>query len=63
MQSYSLWEDENPNYLESEEGKNKYVNFVGNASVDLNEDTKKMNKIIKIIGKEVYLPKDDINNL
>lgn len=63
LQSYSLWEDENPNYLESEEGKNKYVNFVGNASVDLNEDTKKMNKIIKIIGKEVYLPKDDINNL
>ncbi len=60
LQSFCTWEHDNPNYLDSEEGKNKYVNFVGNASIDLNEDRKKMNKIIKIIGKEVYLPKDDI---
>jgi hypothetical protein len=60
LQSFSTWEDGDPHYLESDEGKNKYVNFVGNASIDLGEDKKKMNKIIKIIGKEVYLPKDDI---
>ena len=46
----------------SDEGKNKYVQFVGNASIDLNED-KKMHKIIKNIGKEVYLNKDDIINI
>lgn len=60
LHSFSTLEDGNIYYLDSEEGKNKYMDFVGNASVDLNEDTKKMNKIIKIIGKEVYLPKDDI---
>jgi hypothetical protein len=37
------------------------MKFLGNASVDLHEDKKKMNKIIKNIGKEVYLNKDDLN--
>lgn len=60
LQSYSLLGDEDPDYLESEQGKNKYLNFIGNASVNLNEETKKMNKIIKIIGKEVYIPKEYI---
>ena len=65
LQTFCSLENNDPYYLESEEEKNKYVNFVGNASIDLNEDKKKMNKIIKIIGKEVYLHKDDfisINN-
>jgi len=60
LQTFCSLENSDPYYLESEEAKNKYVNFVGNASIDLNEDKKKMNKIIKIIGKEVYLNKDDI---
>ena len=63
LQSFSTWEEGYPDYLDSEAGKNKYVDFIGNASIDLNEDKKKMNKIIKIIGKEVYLPKDDICNI
>jgi hypothetical protein len=60
LQAFCSLENSDPYYLDSEEAKNKYVNFVGNASIDLNEDKKKMNKIIKIIGKEVYLNKDDI---
>jgi hypothetical protein len=61
LQSFSTWEQAHPDYLLTEDGKNKYMKFLGNASVDLHEDKKKMNKIIKNIGKEVYLNKDDIN--
>ena len=61
LQSFSTWEQAHPDYLLTEEGKNKYMKFLGNASVDLHEDKKKMNKIIKNIGKEVYLNKDDLN--
>ena len=63
LQSFPVWEKNHPDYLHSDEGKNKYVQFVGNASIDLNEDKKKMHKIIKNIGKEVYLNKDDIINI
>lgn len=62
LQSFPVWEKGHPNYLCSDEGKDKYVQFLGNASIDLNEDTKKMHKIIKNISKEVYLNKDDIIN-
>ena len=61
LQSFSTWEQAHPDYLLTEDGKNKYMKFLGNASVDLHEDKKKMNKIIKNIGKEVYLNKDDLN--
>jgi hypothetical protein len=55
-----IWEAGHPNFLVCESEKNKYVRFIGNASVDILEDTRKMNKIIKILGKEVYLPKGNL---
>jgi len=55
-----IWEAGHPNFLICDSEKDKYVRFIGNASIDILEDTRKMNKIIKILGKEVYLPKEDL---
>ena len=38
------------------------MQFMGNATVDLSEDPKAISKIIKNVGKEVYISKDNIVN-
>ena len=60
LQSFQTWEEHNPGYMEHKDGQEKYLQFMGNATVDLKDDTKKMNKIIKNVSKEVYIAKDNI---
>lgn len=62
LQSFQKWEEGHPNYLENKDEQDKYVQFIGNATVDLNDDQKTMNKIIKNVGKEVYIAKDNLQN-
>jgi hypothetical protein len=61
LQSFQKWEEDNPGYMENKDGQEKYLQFMGNATVDLKDDPKKMNKIIKNVSKEVYLTKDTIS--
>jgi hypothetical protein len=60
LQSFQTWEDSNPDYMNNKDGQEKYLQFMGNATVDLKDDPKKMNKIIKNVSKEVYIAKDNI---
>ena len=60
LQSFQTWEEHNPGYMEHKDGQEKYLQFMGNATVDLKDDTRKMNKIIKNVSKEVYITKDNI---
>lgn len=61
LQSFQKWEEDNPGYMEHKDGQEKYLQFMGNATIDLKDDPKKMNKIIKNVSKEVYLTKDTIS--
>ena len=47
--------------MNNADGQEKYLRFMGNATVDLKDDPKKMNKIIKNVSKEVYITKDEIH--
>ena len=60
LQSIETWEENNPGYMNNVDGQEKYLQLMGNASVDLKDDPKKMNKIIKNVSKEVYITKDEI---
>jgi len=60
LQSFETWEEHNPGYMNNTDGQEKYLQFMGNASVDLKDDQKKMNKIIKNVSKGVYITKDVI---
>jgi hypothetical protein len=60
LQSFEKWEEHNPGYMNNTDGQEKYLQFMGNATVDLKDDPKKMNKIIKNVSKEVYITKDVI---
>ena len=60
LQSIEKWEENNPGYMNNTDGQEKYLQFMGNATIDLKDDPKKMNKIIKNVSKEVYITKDEI---
>lgn len=60
LQSFQTWEDSHPDYMNNKDGQEKYLQFMGNATVDLKDDPKKMNKIIKNVSKEVYIAKDTL---
>jgi hypothetical protein len=60
LQSFQTWEENNPDYMNNIHGQEKYIQFMGNATIDLKDDQKKMNKIIKNVSKEVYITKDNI---
>lgn len=60
LQSFQKWEENNPDYMNNKDGQDKYLQFMGNATIDLKDDPKKMNKIIKNVSKEVYITKDTI---
>lgn len=60
LQSLEKWEENNPGYKDNKDGQEKYLQFMGNATIDLKDDPKKMNKIIKNVSKEVYITKDTI---
>ena len=60
LQSLETWEESNPDYMNNKHGQEKYLQFMGNATINLKDDPKKMNKIIKNVSKEVYITKDNI---
>ena len=60
LQSIETWEENNPGYMNNSDGQEKYLQLMGNATIDLKDDPKKMNKIIKNVSKEVYITKDEI---
>jgi hypothetical protein len=62
LKSFPKWEEGHPDYLDNDLEQEKYMQFMGNATMDLNEDPKAISKIIKNLGKEVYISKDNIVN-
>ena len=62
LKSFPKWEEGHPDYLDNDLEQEKYMKFMGNATVDLSEDPKAISKIIKNVGKEVYISKDNIVN-
>lgn len=62
LKSFPKWEEGHPDYLVNDLEQEKYMKFMGNATVDLSEDPKAISKIIKNVGKEVYISKDNIVN-
>jgi hypothetical protein len=62
LKSFPKWEEGHPDYLDNDLEQEKYMQFMGNATVDLSEDPKAISKIIKNVGKEVYISKDNIVN-
>ena len=47
------WEDDNPNWQDSEQGRQNYCSMVQQVTAQLNEEHE--NKIIKGIAKEVVI--------
>lgn len=62
LKSFPKWEEGHPDYLDNDLEQEKYMQFMGNATMDLTEDPKAISKIIKNVGKEVYISKDNIVN-
>ena len=62
LKSFPKWEEGHPDYLDNDLEQEKYMQFMGNATMDLSEDPKAISKIIKNVGKEVYISKDNIVN-
>ena len=53
------WENKNPNWNNTEEGTQKYIDMIRNVmNVNDNEDINFDNKIIKTIAKEVTITKE-----
>ena len=61
MDTIKKWEEEHPNWNDSLDGKNMYIEMVNNITSSCQEqDT---NKIIKTIAKEVIIEKNKIDKI
>jgi hypothetical protein len=60
VSNFSLWEDSNPEYMETTNGQNAYLKLLSNITKDVHKEEKATNKIIKKIGKHVSIGDQDI---
>lgn len=60
VSNFSLWEDSNPEYMETTNGQNDYLKLLSNITKDVQKEEKATNKIIKKIGKHVSIGDQDI---
>lgn len=60
VSNFSLWEESNPEYMETTNGQNDYLKLLSNITKDVQKEEKATNKIIKKIGKHVSIGDQDV---
>lgn len=60
VSNFSLWEESNPEYMETTNGQNDYLKLLSNITKDVQKEEKATNKIIKKIGKYVSIGDQDV---
>tara|TARA_B100000035_G_C20983406_1_gene546595 strand:+ start:185 stop:949 length:765 start_codon:yes stop_codon:yes gene_type:complete len=60
VSNFSLWEESNPQYMETTNGQNDYLKLLSNITKDVQKEEKATNKIIKKIGKHVSIGDQDV---